>query len=58
MEKPESTMENETYKILRDFDIYTDYLIQAGRQELHIVLKKRSCQVGDFAVLANHRVKI
>ena len=60
MRKPESDQENETYKLLRDFEIQTDRLISARRPDLMIVNKKknRTCQITDFAVSADHRVKL
>ena len=39
MNKPECMLENETLKILWDFEIQTDHLIQAKRLELVIVNK-------------------
>ena len=50
--QPESALENEDYKILRDFSIQTDYVIEAWRPDLVVVDKKeRSCNIIDFAVL-------
>ena len=40
MYKPESAQENETYKILWDFEIQTDHLISARRPDIVIILKK------------------
>ena len=34
MHKPESVLENETHKILGDFDIKTDHLIQVRRFDI------------------------
>ena len=39
MHKIESILENETLKIIRDFEIQTDYRIPAIRQDLVIVRK-------------------
>ena len=36
MHKPESVLEKETHKILRDFEIQTDHQIQAKRPDLII----------------------
>ena len=58
MHKPESVLENETHKILRDFEIKTDHLIPARRPELVLIGKKKTCLLVDFAVPADHRVKI
>ena len=40
MHKPESILENETHKILKDFEIQIDHLIPARRPILAIVKKK------------------
>ena len=59
MHNPESVQENEMHKILWDFEIQTDHLILAKRPNLVIVhKKKRTCQIVDFAVPADHRVKL
>ena len=66
MRKPHSVMENETQKVLKDFMIQTDQLIQARRPGLVIInkkkrrkkKKKKTCRLVDFAVPADHRVKI
>ena len=41
MHNPASVQENETYKILWDFDIHTDHLISARRPDLIIIKKIR-----------------
>ena len=38
---PESVLENETHKILWDFELQTDHLIKTRRPELVTVNKKR-----------------
>ena len=44
-------MENGDYKILWDFNINTDHVIDARRPDLLVVDKKeRSCKIIDFAV--------
>ena len=59
MHNPESIQENETHKVLWDFEIQKDHQISARQPDLDIVNKKqRTCQIMDFAVLANHRVKL
>ena len=59
MHKPESVLENETHKILWDFEIQTDHLIPARRPDLVLInKKKRTCHIVDFAVPADHRVKL
>ena len=43
-------LENNTNKLLWDFDIHTDYLISARRPDLIIInKKKRTCKIVDFA---------
>ena len=48
------------HKILWDFEIQPDHLIQARRPDFVIVNKKskRTFRIVDFAVPANYRVKI
>ena len=47
------------HKILCNFEIQTDYLILIRRPDLVIVIdKKRTCRLVDFAIAADHRVKI
>ena len=47
------------HKLLWDFEIQTDHLIPDRRPDLVIVNKnKRSCLIVDFAVPADHRVKL
>ena len=58
MHKPESVLENETHTILWDFEIKTDHLIPARRPDLVLINKKeRTCQLVDFAVPEDYRVK-
>ena len=55
---------NNTYKLLWDFNIHTDHLISARRPDLIIINKKkkkkekRTCKIVDFAVLVDHRIKL
>ena len=59
MRDPESVLENETHKLLWDFEIKTDHLILARRPGLVIINKKeRTCRIVDFAVSADHWVKL
>ena len=57
-------MENETYTLLWDFSINTDHLISARRSDLMIFNKKKKKKqkklgkIVDFAVPANHRIKL
>ena len=56
--EPESVLENEGYKILRDFSIQTDHVTEARRPDLVVVDKKeRSCKVIDFAVPGDSRIE-
>ena len=60
MHNPVPVLENETHKLLWDFDIHTDHLISARRPDLIIInkKKKRICKIVDFAVSADHRIKL
>ena len=52
---------NDTHKFLWDFDIQTDHLIWARRPDLIIInkqKKKKICKIVDFAVPAEHRIKL
>ena len=56
--QPESVLENEDYKILWDFSIQTDHVIEARRPDLVVVDKKeRSCKIIDFAVPGDSRIE-
>ena len=65
MHNPAAVLENNTHKLLWDFDIHTDLLISARRPDLIIInnnnsnnKKKRTCKIVDFAVPADHRIKL
>ena len=60
MHKLESVQENETHKLLWDFEIKIDDLILVQRPDLIIINnnKKGTCGIVDFAVPSNHRVKL
>ena len=59
MHNLESVQENETHKIHWDLDIQTNHLISARRPDQVIVnKKKKNLTDSDFAIPANHRVKI
>ena len=62
MHNPASVLENETHKLLWDFLIQTDDLISDLRPDLIIINKKkkkeRTCRIVEFAVPADHRVKL
>ena len=55
--EPQSVCENEEYKILWDFSIQTDHVIEARRPDMITVEKKNNkCQIIDFAVPFDTRV--
>ena len=59
MHNPAPVLENATHKLLWDFNIQTDHLIPAKRPDLIIInKKKRTCKIVDFAVPADHRIKL
>ena len=52
-------LENNTHKLLWDLDIHTDHLISARKPDQIIInKKKRTCKIVDFAVPADHRIKL
>ena len=55
---PASVLENETHKLLWDFERKMDHLISARRLDSEIIIKKRTCRILNFAVPADHRVKL
>ena len=51
MHNPAPVQENDTHKLLWDYNIQTDHLIPARRPDLIIInKKKRICKIVDFAV--------
>ena len=63
MHNPAPVLENDTHKLQWDFDIHTDHLISARRPDLIIInkkkkKKKRIYKTVDFAVSADHRIKL
>ena len=59
MHNPAPVLENDTQKLLWDFDIQTDHIISARRLDLIIIsIKKKICKVVIFAVPADHRIKL
>ena len=64
MHNPATVLENDSHKLLWDFNIQTDQLIPARRPDLIIINKKkkkkekRICKIVDFAVLADHRINL
>ena len=63
MHNPASLLENETHKLLWDFEIQTDHLISARRTDFVIInnnsnsnnKRERTCRIVNFAVPADHR---
>ena len=54
----EIVFENEDYKILWDFSIQTDHVIEVWRPDLVVVDKnERSCKIIDFAVPVDSRIE-
>ena len=59
MHNPASSLENNTHKLLQDFDIHSDNLISERRLDLIIInKKKRTCKIVDFAMPAEKRIKL
>ena len=59
MHNSEYVLENETHKLPWDFEIQTDHRISARRPDLIIINEKeRTCRIVDFAIPADHRVKL
>ena len=60
MHNPASVLENDTHKLLWDFDIQMDHLMSDRRPDLIIInkKKKKSCKIMDFAVPADYGVKL
>ena len=52
-------VENDTHKLLRNFNIQTDHPIPARRPDLIIINeKKKICKIVDFAVQAENRINL
>ena len=59
MHNPVPVLENDSHKLLWEFNIQTDHLIPARRPDLIIIYKrKRICKIVDFAVPADHRINL
>ena len=60
MHNPAPVLENDTHKLLWDFNIQTEHLISARRPDLLIIKtkKKKTCKIVVFAVPADHRIKL
>ena len=59
MHNPAPVLENDSHKLLWDFNIQTDHLIPARRPGLIIIKKrKKICKIVDFAVPADHKINL
>ena len=62
MHNPVAVLENDTHKLLCDFDIQIDHRISARIPDLTIINNKkkreRTCEIVEFAVPADHRIKL
>ena len=59
MHNPAPVLENDTHKVLLDFDIHSGHLISARRPDLIIINNnKKTCKIVDFAVPAEQRIKL
>ena len=57
MHNPAPFQENDTHKLLWDFNIQTDHLIPAKRPDLIIINNKKK-RIVDFAVPAHHKINL
>ena len=61
MHNPAPALENATHKLPWDFNIQADHIIPTRRPDLIIITKKKkkiTCKIVDFAVPADHRIKL
>ena len=60
MQNPTPVLENNTQKLLWDVDMHTDPQSRSEETDLIIInkKKKRICKIVDFAVPADHRIKL
>ena len=61
MHNPAPVLENDSHKLLSDFNIQTDHLIPVRRPDLIITNKKKKkkiCKIVDFAVPADHKINL
>ena len=59
MHNPVFVLDNDTHKLLWDFDTPTDHQISVRRTNFIMIhKKKRTCRIIDFAVPAAHRIKL
>ena len=57
MHNPAAVLENDTHKLLWDFDVQSPNLGQKTRP-YNNQQKKRTCKIFDFSVPADHRIKL
>ena len=59
MHNPATALENDSHKLLMDFNIQTDHLIPARRPDFLIINKRnRICKIIDFTVPADYRINL
>ena len=59
MHNPAPVLENDSHKLLWDFNIQTDHLIPARRPDLIIINKRKIIyKIVDFAVPVDHRINL
>ena len=59
MHNAAAVLENDTHKLLWDFDIQTDHLMAARRADLIVIdKKKRTSKIVDFTLSADRRIKL
>ena len=63
MHNPAPVQENDSHKLLWDFNIQTDHSIPARRPDLIIInnnkkKKKKICKIVEFAIPADHRINL
>ena len=59
MHNPAPVLENDSHKLVWDFNIPTDHLIPAWRTDLIRINKRKGiCKIVDFAVPADHRINL
>ena len=56
--QPESVAENNKVKILWDFNIYVDRLLEAKRPDIGVVDKEEECVIIDIAVPADQNIEV
>ena len=57
--QPAPVLENDSHKLLWDFNIQTDQLIPARRPDLIIINKRKTiCKIVNLAVPADHRINL